>query len=257
MRLVRLKGPELEFAQKIALVTGGSRGIGRATCVRLAEMGATVAVNYTRGADAAEEVVEEIESRGGKAIAIQADVGDEAQTAAMVAQVINELGRLDILVNNAGITRDGLLLRMKKADWDEVIRVDLTGAFNCMQAAAKKMIKQRSGAIVNVSSIVGIMGNAGQANYTAAKAGLIGLTKTVARELAPRNIRVNAVAPGFILTEMTESLADELKEGIVDRIPLARFGSAGDVANVITWLASDKAAYVTGQTVPVDGGLGM
>lgn len=257
MWLVRLKGPELELTQKIALVTGGSRGIGRATCVRLAEMGATVAVNYARGADAAEEVVEEIESRGGKAIAIQADVGDEAQTAAMVAQVINDLGRLDILVNNAGITRDGLLLRMKKADWDEVIRVDLTGAFNCMQAAAKKMIKQRSGAIVNVSSIVGIMGNAGQANYTAAKAGLIGLTKTVARELAPRNIRVNAVAPGFILTEMTESLADELKEGIVDRIPLARFGSAGDVANVITWLASDKAAYVTGQTVPVDGGLGM
>ena len=247
----------LELADKVALVTGGSRGIGRETCLELARLGATVVVNYARGAVEAEGVAKEIEDAGGRALTVQADVSDEDQVAMMVATVVEEFGRIDILVNNAGITRDALLIRMKKSDWDEVIRINLTGAFNCLQAVAKRMIKQRSGAIVNVSSIVGVIGNAGQANYTAAKAGLIGLTKTVARELASRNIRVNGVAPGFISTEMTDSLAENLKEKIVERIPMGRFGTTEEVAKVISWLASERSAYITGQVVLIDGGMGM
>ena len=247
----------LELTDKVALVTGGSRGIGRETCLELARLGATVVVNYARGADDAERVAREIENAGGRALTVQADIADEDQATAMIDIVVEKLDRIDILINNAGITRDALLLRMKKSDWDEVIRVNLTGAFNCLQAAAKKMVKQRSGAIVNVSSIVGVIGNAGQANYTAAKAGLIGLTKTVARELASRNIRVNAVAPGFISTEMTDSLAENLKEKIVERIPMGRFGTSEEVARVISWLASERSAYITGQVVLIDGGLGM
>jgi len=253
---VRERKP-LELTDKVALVTGGSRGIGRETCLELARLGATVVVNYARGADDAERVAREIENAGGRALTVQADIADEDQATAMIDIVVEKLDRIDILINNAGITRDALLLRMKKSDWDEVIRVNLTGAFNCLQAAAKKMVKQRSGAIVNVSSIVGVIGNAGQANYTAAKAGLIGLTKTVARELASRNIRVNAVAPGFISTEMTDSLAENLKEKIVERIPMGRFGTSEEVARVISWLASERSAYITGQVVLIDGGLGM
>lgn len=247
----------MEFADKVALVTGGSRGIGRETCLELARLGAAVAVNYARGADAAEGVAKEIEDAGGRAVTVQADVGNEDEATALIETVVAHLGRIDILVNNAGITRDALVVRMKKSDWDEVLQVNLTGAFNCLQAAAKKMMKQRSGVIINVSSIVGVIGNAGQANYSAAKAGLIGLTKTVARELASRNIRVNGVAPGFITTEMTEKLAENIKEKIVEQIPLGRFGSSEEVAKVIAWLASDGSAYITGQTILIDGGLGM
>lgn len=238
-------------------MTGGSRGIGRETCLELARLGATVAINYTQGAEGAAQVAAEIEAAGGRAITVQADVANESEAGDLIDTVVDKFGRLDILVNNAGITRDGLLLRMKKADWDDVIGVNLTGAFNCLQAAAKKMVKQRSGVVVNVSSIVGVIGNAGQANYTAAKAGLIGLTKSVARELASRNIRVNAVAPGFIATEMTGSLTDDLKDKIVERIPMRRFGTSEEVARVISWLASDRSAYITGQVVLIDGGMGM
>ncbi len=247
----------MELTDKIALVTGGSRGIGRETCLELARLGAAVAINYTQGAEGAAQVAAEIEAAGGRAITVQADVANESEAGDLIDTVVDKFGRLDILVNNAGITRDGLLLRMKKADWDDVIGVNLTGAFNCLQAAAKKMVKQRSGVVVNVSSIVGVIGNAGQANYTAAKAGLIGLTKSVARELASRNIRVNAVAPGFIATEMTGSLTDDLKDKIVERIPMRRFGTSEEVARVISWLASDRSAYITGQVVLIDGGMGM
>lgn len=247
----------MEFIGKTALITGGSRGIGRATASALAGLGAAVGVNYVSGADAAESVVAEIKAAGGRAIAIQADVSDHSQATGLVERVVDEFGGIDILVNNAGITRDGLILRMSPEDWWDVIQTNLGGAFNCTQAAAKKMIKARKGAIVNVSSIVGIIGNAGQANYAAAKAGLIGMTKSVARELAPRNVRVNAVAPGFIATEMTEALSEEVKAAIAGRIPLARFGSTDEVAGAVAWLASDEAAYITGQTLVIDGGLAM
>lgn len=247
----------MDFNGKIAIVTGGSRGIGRATAFRLAELGAIVAVNYVKGADAAEAVVEKITASGGEAIALRADVADHGQAADMIDRIFDRYGRLDVLVNNAGITRDGLIVRMKQDDWNDVLRTNLGGAFNCTQAAAKKMIKQKAGAIVNISSVVGVTGNAGQANYAAAKAGIIGLTKSVAKELAPRNIRVNAVAPGFIATEMTGKLNEELQATIAGRIPLGRFGAAGEVAEAVAWLASDAAAYITGQTLIIDGGLAM
>lgn len=247
----------MDFSGKIAIVTGGSRGIGRDIALRLAETGAIVAINYVRGADAAEDVVARITSAGGEAIAVQADVSDSLEAANMVDSVVKKYGRLDVLVNNAGITRDGLIIRMSRDDWDDVIDTNLGGAFNCTQAAAKKMVKQKIGAIVNVSSVVGVIGNAGQANYAAAKAGLIGLTKSVAKELASRNIRVNAVAPGFITTEMTGALDQELRDTIAGRIPLGRFGSAAEVAEAVVWLASDGAGYITGQTLMVDGGMAM
>lgn len=247
----------MDFTGKIAIVTGGSRGIGRATACRLAELGAIVAVNYVKGADAAEAVVDQISSSGGEAIAVRADVADHGEAANMIDQVVARFGRLDVLVNNAGITRDGLIVRLKLEDWADVLKTNLGGAFNCTQAAAKKMIKQKEGAIVNISSIVGVIGNAGQSNYAAAKAGLIGLTKSVAKELAPRNIRVNAVAPGFIATEMTEEFNQELRATIAGRIPLGRFGVATEVAEAVVWLASDAAAYITGQTLIIDGGLAM
>ena len=247
----------MNFSDRIAIVTGGSRGIGKAIALRLAELGAAVAINYVRGADAALDVVREIEAAGGRGIAIQADVSDHEQAAGMVDEVVEKLGRLDLLVNNAGITRDGLLIRMGQDDWHDVIKTNLGGAFSCTQAAAKKMVKQKQGVIVNISSIVGVTGNAGQANYSAAKAGLIGLTKSAARELASRNIRVNAVAPGFIATDMTETLKQELKDTIAARIPLGRFGTPEEVAEAVVWLASDGAAYITGQTLIIDGGMAM
>ena len=242
---------------KKALVTGGSRGIGRAIALELARQGADVAVNYARNAEAATQVVAEIETLGGSAVALPADVGDFDKAAALVKAAIKALGRLDVLVNNAGITRDTLLLRMQEADWDEVLRVNLKGVFNTSKAAVRSMMRQRAGRIINISSVSGLMGQVGQANYSAAKAGMIGLTKSMAREFAARGITVNAVAPGLITTDMTAALDEELREQMRSLIPLGRFGVAEDVAHVVAFLASDAAAYITGAVLPVDGGLSM
>ncbi len=247
----------LTLEGKTALVTGASRGIGRAIALELARQGADVAVNYARNAEAATQVVAEIEALGRRAVALPADVGDFAQAAALVETTVSALGRLDILVNNAGIVRDALLLRMQEADWDEVLRVDLKSAFNVGKAAARVMARQRAGRIINVSSISGLMGQVGQANYSAAKAGLIGLTKSMARELAGRGITVNVVAPGFVTTDMTAALPEDLAEKMRMLIPMGRFGAAEDIAGVVAFLASDAAAYITGAVVPVDGGLSM
>ncbi|MFN2109419.1 MAG: 3-oxoacyl-[acyl-carrier-protein] reductase [Anaerolineae bacterium] len=242
---------------KKALVTGGSRGIGRAIALELARQGADVAVNYARNAEAATQVVVEIETLGRSAVALPADVGDFDQATALVEAAIKALGRLDVLVNNAGITRDTLLLRMQEADWDEVLRVNLKGVFNTSKAAVRSMMRQRAGRIINISSVSGLMGQVGQANYSAAKAGMIGLTKSMAREFAARGITVNAVAPGLITTDMTAALDEELREQMRSLIPLGRFGVAEDVAHVVAFLASDAAAYITGAVLPVDGGLSM
>ena len=242
---------------KKALVTGGSRGIGRAIALELARQGADVAVNYARNAEAATQVVAEIETLGRSAVALPADVGDFDQAAALVKAAIKALGRLDVLVNNAGITRDTLLLRMQEADWDEVLRVNLKGVFNTSKAAVRSMMRHRAGRIINISSVSGLMGQVGQANYSAAKAGMIGLTKSMAREFAARGITVNAVAPGLITTDMTAALDEELREQMRSLIPLGRFGVAEDVAHVVAFLASDAAAYITGAVLPVDGGLSM
>ena len=247
----------MDFNGKTALVTGGSRGIGRAVALGLASLGANVVVNYVRGADAAEEVVAKIKQFNGQAKAMQADGSDHGQAAKLVEDVVTEFGAIDVLINNAGITRDGLILRMSEEDWHKVINTNLSGAFNCTQAAAKKMIKQRKGSMVNISSVVGLIGNAGQSNYAAAKAGLIGLTKSVARELSARNVRVNALAPGFIMTDMTENLNEDIKSSIIDRVPLGRLGTAEEIANAAIWLASDEASYITGQVLVADGGLAM
>ncbi len=247
----------LTLEGKTALVTGASRGIGRAIAVELARHGADVAVNYARNAEAATQVVADIAALGRRAVALPADVGDSAQAAALVEATVSALGRLDILVNNAGIVRDALLLRMQETDWDEVLRVNLKGAFSVGKAAARLMARQRAGRIINVSSISGLMGQVGQANYSAAKAGLIGLTKSMARELAGRGITVNVVAPGFVTTDMTAALPDDLVEKMRALIPLGRLGAVEDVAGVVAFLASDAAAYITGAVLPVDGGLSM
>ena len=245
----------LRLEGKTALVTGASRGIGAAVALRLAAEGAAVAVNYAGSKDAAEAVVEAIRTAGGSAFAVQADVSDKAACDTLVGQAIAEFGKLDVLVNNAGITRDGLLVRMSDADWDAVIATDLTAVFSMSRAAAKVMMKARSGCIVNISSVVGISGNAGQVNYAAAKSGVIGLTKSIARELASRHVRCNAVAPGFIDTDMTAVLSESQREAISSQIALGRLGAAADVAAAVAFMASDDAAYVTGQVVAVDGGM--
>lgn len=242
---------------KAALVTGASRGIGRAIAIELAKQGANVAVNFAGSEAKALEVVEEIRAMGREAIAIQADVASSEATVNMVKQVIDTFGSLDILVNNAGITRDNLLMRMKDEEWDAVINTNLKGVFNCTKAVTRQMMKQRSGRIINIASIVGVSGNAGQANYVAAKAGVIGLTKTTAKELAGRNITVNAVAPGFITTDMTDKLTSDVKDEMLKQIPLARLGEPHDIAAVVVFLASEGAAYLTGQTINVDGGMVM
>lgn len=242
---------------KNALVTGSSRGIGRAIALELGRLGANVAVNYAGNEQKAQEVVEELEALGVKAIKIQANVADESAVKKMVKEVIGALGSLEILVNNAGITRDNLLMRMKEEEFDEVIETNLKGAFLCTKAVTRQMMRQKYGRIINIASIVGVSGNPGQANYVAAKAGLIGLTKSNAKELASRNILVNAVAPGFITTDMTDELTEEQKEAIFRMIPLERLGDPEDVANVVGFLASDKAKYITGQTIHVDGGMVM
>jgi len=244
-----------DLTGKSALVTGASRGIGAAIARTLGAAGAAVAVNYAGSADAAAGVVADIEAGGGRAVAIQADVSSPDDCAALVARTVDEFGSLDVLVNNAGITRDGLLVRMSDEDWSAVIDTNLSGVFYLMRAAGKLMMKQRSGSIVNVTSVVGLVGNAGQANYSAAKAGVVGLTKSVARELAPRGVRANAVAPGFIETDMTATLSDAVCDAARGQIALGTFGSAQDVANAVAFLASDDASYITGQVLAVDGGM--
>ena len=241
---------------KVALVTGGSRGIGRAIALRLAEEGAKVAINYAGNQTAAEEVKAIIEQHGGTAMIVQTDVSDST-AAEMVARVHEELGGLDILVNNAGITRDTLLVRMKDEDFDAVINTNLKGIYACTKAAAKFMTKQRSGRIVNLSSVVGEIGNVGQTNYAAAKAGVIGFSKAAAKEFAPRGITVNVVAPGFIDTDMTAVLKDSIREKIVTGIPLGALGTPENVADAVLFLVSDAASYITGQTLNVDGGMVM
>ncbi len=247
----------MTLAGKVALVTGGSRGIGRAIAVTLAKHGADVAINYAGNTAAAEAVKAEIEAMGRKAILCQCSVADSEAVASMVKDVVKELGRLDILVNNAGITRDGLIMRMKDDDWDAVLATNLKGVFNCSKAVMRPMMKQKGGKIVNMASVVGEMGNAGQANYAAAKAGVIGLTKSLAKEVASRDITVNAVAPGFIATDMTSVLTDEQKTEMEKTIPLGRQGLPQDVANAVLFLVSEDAAYITGQVLNVDGGMVM
>lgn len=242
---------------KIALVTGASRGIGRAIALELAHFGADIVVNYAGSADAASETVGQIEALGRRAIAVQANVADAAQVEAMVAEALSAFGRIDMLVNNAGITRDNLLMRMKEEEFDDVIATNLKGVFNCLKAVTRPMMKQRYGRVVNISSVVGVLGNPGQANYVAAKAGVIGMTKSAARELASRNITVNAVAPGFIVTDMTDKLSEDAKNELTRQIPLAKLGRPEDVARVVRFLVSEDAAYMTGQTIHVDGGMVM
>lgn len=242
---------------KVALVTGASRGIGRAIAVQLAEAGADVAINYAGSEAAAAQTAEAVQALGRKAILIQANVGKTAEFDAMVKKVIEEFGKIDILVNNAGITRDNLIMRMKEEEFDEVIETNLKGVYNGIKAVNRQMMKQRFGRIINISSVVGVLGNPGQVNYVAAKAGVIGMTKAAARELASRGITVNCVAPGFIQTDMTDKLTDEVKAALAKDIPLARLGDAADIANAVRFLASDASGYMTGQTIHVDGGMYM
>ena len=244
------------LTDKVAVVTGGSRGIGRATALALAGAGANTVVNYARSSTAADEVVATITENGGNAIAVKADVSDPEQAETLIKAATEKWGRVDVLVNNAGITRDTLLLRMKPEDWQAVIDLNLSGVFYCTRLVSKLMLKQRSGRIINIASVAGLMGNPGQANYSAAKAGVIGFTKTVAKEMAARGVTANAVAPGFIKTDMTEDLSNT--EDILKYIPLGRYGEAEEVAGLIRFLAADPAAaYITGQVLTIDGGMVM
>jgi len=247
----------MNLSGKVAIVTGGGRGIGQAVSLRLAGLGAKVIVNYVSRPESALATVAQIEAAGGLARAVQFDVADSAAVADLLPKIATDEGRIDILVNNAGITRDGLLMKMKEGDWDAVLDTNLKGAFSCIKAVSRVMMKQRWGRIVNISSVIGFSGNAGQVNYASAKAGMIGLTKSVSRELATRGITVNAVAPGYIETEMTAELTPELTAAIMAQIPLARLGRPEDVASAVAYLVSEDAAYVTGQCLHVNGGMYM
>ena len=242
---------------KVAVVTGASRGIGKAIAINLASKGATVVINYNGSKERAEEVKNIIEAAGGRAVVRQCNVADFDACKEFIETGIKEYGRIDILVNNAGITKDGLLMKMSEEDFDQVLDTNLKGAFHTIRFALRQMIRQRSGRIVNMASVVGVSGNAGQANYAASKAGVIGLTQTAAREVASRGITVNAIAPGFIETDMTEVLPEKVKEASISQIPLGKFGKAEDVADAVAFLASDEAAYITGQVLHVDGGMVM
>ncbi|WP_243720027.1 3-oxoacyl-[acyl-carrier-protein] reductase [Macrococcus lamae] len=240
-----------------ALVTGASRGIGKAIALQLAKDGFNVVVNYAGSKDKADEVVKEIQALGQEAVAIQANVAVKEEVSAMVKETIEKFGTIDCVVNNAGITRDNLMMRMKADEWSDVIDTNLTGVFNVVQGVTRQLLKQRSGTIINISSVVGTIGNAGQANYVAAKAGVEGLTKTFARELASRHITVNAIAPGFIISDMTDQLNDEIQSAMKTQIPLGTFGEVEDIAYAASFLASDKAKYITGQVLHVNGGMVM
>jgi len=242
---------------KSAIVTGASRGIGKDIALYLAKEGAKVAVNYSGSKDRADAVVEEIKASGGEAFAIQASVDKADDVQNLISSTLEQFGSVDILVNNAGITRDNLLMRMKEQEWDDVLNTNLKGVFLCTKAVTRQMMKQRAGRIINITSIVGVSGNAGQANYVAAKAGVIGLTKSSAKELASRNITVNSVAPGFITTDMTDALPEDIKSQMLSQIPLAKFGNPLDIAKAVAFLASEDANYITGQTIHVNGGMYM
>lgn len=245
------------LTDKIALVTGGSRGIGRQTAITLASYGATVIVNYNGSKNKADEVVQEIEKNGGTAVSYGCNVADYEAVESMMKDIVKEYGRLDILVNNAGITKDGLLMKMSEEDYDAVLDTNLKGTFNCIKHISRQMLKQKAGRIINLSSVVGLYGNAGQVNYSASKAGVVGITKSVAKELGSRGITVNAVAPGFIVTEMTDAMPEDAKKQVADRIAMKCLGSVDDVAQTVVFLASDKAGYITGQVICVDGGMSI
>lgn len=245
------------FEGKVALVTGAGKGIGKEIALELARGGAKCVINYASSAAGAESVAEEIRAMGSEAMTYKCDVSDADAVQKMITDVMEQYGRIDILVNNAGITKDGLMLKMTEADFMAILDINLKGAFNCMKAVTKPMMKQRYGRIINITSIVGIIGNAGQVNYAASKAGLIGMTKSAARELASRNITVNAVAPGFIETDMTDVLPDSVKEQLLAQIPMKKLGQTGDIANAVCFLADEKASYITGQVLQVNGGMAM
>lgn len=247
----------MNFQGRTAVVTGGSRGLGRAVCLELAAGGANVALCYAGNEAAAQETVSACQALGAQVLAVRCDVAEEAQVKDLMNETVKTFGRVDILVNNAGITRDGLAVTMKEEDFDAVVRTNLKGAFLCMKAAARIMMKQRYGRIVNLSSVVGLRGNAGQVNYAASKAGIIGMTKTLAKELASRNVTANAVAPGFIATDMTAAMPEAAREAALRSIPLGRLGTAEDVARAVAFLASESAGYLTGQVLAVDGGMAM
>lgn len=246
----------MSLSEKVAIVTGSTKGIGKEIALAFARQGAKVVVSG-RSAERAEQVCAEIKAAGGNAVAVVGDVSQMEDAQALIDKTVEAYGRVDVLVNNAGITRDNLLMRMKESDWDEVISINLKGTFNCIKSITRQLMKQRSGRIINITSVVGQMGNAGQANYSASKAGIIGLTKSVAKELASRNITCNAIAPGFIETDMTGVLDEKTREALLGQIPLGRLGQVGDVAKAALFLASDDAAYITGQTINVDGGMVM
>jgi len=246
----------INLNDKKVLITGSSRGIGAEIAKKMAALGAEVVINYAHSKERAEDVKSEIEAAGGTAHLIQADVSDFDQAANLVKTAYKKMGGLNVLVNNAGITKDKLILRMKEEDWDQVLDINLKGVFNCTKNAVRYLLKAENAKLINLSSVVGVNGNAGQANYSAAKAGIVGFTKTMAKELATKGVCSNAIAPGFIDTEMTDELSDSIKEGIIEQVPLARFGRAEEVADLVSFLASDNANYINGEVIKIDGGMG-